>query len=108
MSLTREEIEALARNAALATATEAVKRAALEADREIVRELIRDIVAETLRGIGLDTKDQLEAQKDAAFIRELRLTVAQGKRHIYFVLIAAFVSALIAAVVFYVKGGQPS
>lgn len=76
-----------------------------EHDTKIVQELIESTVRSTLINLGIDPSNPIEAQKDAAFLRELRTGIQTSKRQIFALLVASLFAAIGAAVAFWFQAG---
>jgi len=51
------------------------------------RRVVSEAVAETLLKLGIDTSDPVELQKDMAYLRSWRESIAQAKRHSIFTVV---------------------
>lgn len=93
MSLTREEVEAIAERAA--------QKAAL--DEAELQRLIAKTVEQTLTQLGVEHDDPLEMQRDFQYLREFRTTSATLKERGLLALIAIMLSGFVALLVMGVK-----
>lgn len=89
--------EEAARDVLLRSATEQVKDAARVADEAAIRKIVEATVERTLISLGIDPKSPIEAQKDASFLRGLRLGVETGKRQMWITIIIVMVTGFMGA-----------
>lgn len=69
-------------------------------DEEKLREVVRESMIEALKGLGVDTTNPLEVQKDLAYLRTMRtLTQKTGVKllmtGVWFITISAIVAVLL-------------
>lgn len=58
-----------------------VREAVSTHERELLPRIVRTSVYETLVTLGINPNEPHEVQRDTAFVRELRLSITQAKRH---------------------------
>lgn len=66
--------------------------------KHLAKQVARETVSETLRGLGLDTKESIEAQKDFAWLRQWRKSSEDIKRKSIITIISVFITGLMGLI----------
>lgn len=68
------------------------------------RRVVAEAVTETLLKLGIDTSDPVELQKDMAYLRSWRESIAQAKRHSIFTAIGVITAGILGLIWMALKG----
>ncbi len=68
----------------------------IEITKEELRGIVKETVHETLIGLGVDSSNPVEMQKDLQHLRDWRLTMAEARRKGLLTIVGIFVAGVLA------------